>query len=172
MVSVVGGSEVYSIILQNKEKSNKELNLLYPNVSSQRFSVHRIQLIRKGLLNKVNELNKTLFGASGEGSGLKQMLDGLTSLVNLINTILGPFQKLAEISRNFAESQSQVRIDVPGFSATGIVSRNTGTVVNVNVSGAVDKISTARTVVCAVNKATKTGTANKLAQSALGVGIR
>jgi hypothetical protein len=60
MVSAVGGSEVYSIILQNKEKSNKELNLLYPNVSSQRFSVHRIQLIRKGLLNKVNELNKTL----------------------------------------------------------------------------------------------------------------
>jgi hypothetical protein len=118
------------------------------------------------------ELNKTLFSASGEGSGLKQMLDGLTSLVNLVNTVLGPFQKLAEISRNFAESQSQVRIDVPGFSATGAVSSNTGTVVNVNVSGAVDKISTARTVVSAVNKATKTGTANKLAQSALGVGIR
>ena len=60
MVSAIGGSEVYSIILQNKEKSNKELNSLFPSVSSQRFSVHRIQLIRKGLLNKVNELNKTL----------------------------------------------------------------------------------------------------------------
>jgi len=107
------------------------------------------------------ELNKTLFGASGEGSGLKQMLDGLTSLVNLINTILGPFQRLAELSRNFAESQSQVRIDVPGASSSGAVSRNTGTVVNVNVSGAVDKIATARTVVSAVNKATKSVTSNK-----------
>jgi len=118
------------------------------------------------------ELNVTLFGASGEGSGLKQMVDGLTSFVNLVNTALGPFQRLAEISRNFAESQSQVRFDVPGFSATGIVSRNTGTVVNVNVSGAVDKISTARTVVSAVNKAAKSVTVNKLSQSALGVGIR
>jgi len=118
------------------------------------------------------QLNVTLFGASGEGSGLKQMVDGLTSFVNLVNTALGPFQRLAEISRNFAESQSQVRFDVPGFSATGIVSRNTGTVVNVNVSGAVDKISTARTVVSAVNKAAKSVTVNKLSQSALGVGIR
>ena len=113
------------------------------------------------------ELNKTLFGASGEGSGLKQMLDGLTSLVDLVNTVLGPFQRLAEISRNFAESQSQVRIDVPGFSATGIVSRNTGTVVNVNVSGAVDKISTARTVVSAVNKATKSVTSTKFNGSSI-----
>jgi hypothetical protein len=120
------------------------------------------------------ELNKTLFGASGEGSGLKQMLDGLTSLVNLVNTVLGPFQKLAEISRNFAETAGQSRIDIPGnFSRVSFPPLpSAGTTVNVNVSGAVDKISTARTVVSAVNKATKTGTANKLAQSALGVGIR
>ena len=107
------------------------------------------------------ELNKTLFGASGEGSGLKQMIDGLTSFVNLVNTALGPFQKLAEISRNFAESQSQVRFDVPGFGSSGAGSRGSGTTVNVNVSGAVDKISTARTVVSAVNKATKSVTTNK-----------
>jgi hypothetical protein len=116
------------------------------------------------------ELNKTLFGASGEGSGLKQMVDGLTSFVNWVNTALGPFQRLAEISRNFAESQSQVRFDVPGFGNSS--SGGGGTTVNVNVSGAVDKIATARTVVSAVNKAAKSVTVNKLSQSALGVGIR
>ena len=116
------------------------------------------------------QLNVTLFGASGEGSGLKQMVDGLTSFVNLVNTALGPFQRLAEISRNFAESQSQVRFDVPGFGNSS--SGGGGTTVNVNVSGAVDKIATARTVVSAVNKATKSVTVNKLSQSALGVGIR
>jgi len=105
------------------------------------------------------ELNVTLFGASGEGSGLKQMVDGLTSFVNLVNTALGPFQKLAEISRNFAESQSQVRFDVPGFGKSSGVGG--GTTVYVNVSGAVDKIATARTVVSAVNKATKSVTSNK-----------
>ena len=117
------------------------------------------------------ELNTTLFGASGEGSGLKQMVDGLTSFVNLVNTVLGPFQRLAEISRNFAESQSQVRFDVPGFGNSSS-SGGGGTTVNVNVSGAVDKIATARTVVSAVNKAAKSVTVNKLSQSALGVGIR
>lgn len=105
------------------------------------------------------ELNTTLFGASGEGSGLKQMVDGLTSFVNLVNTALGPFQRLAESSRNFAESQSQVRFDVPGFGKSSGVGG--GTTVNVNVSGAVDKIATARTVVSAVNKATKSVTSNK-----------
>ena len=105
------------------------------------------------------QLNVTLFGASGEGSGLKQMVDGLTSFVNLVNTVLGPFQRLAEISRNFAESQSQVRFDVPGFGNSSGVGG--GTTVNVNVSGAVDKIATARTVVSAVNKATKSVTSNK-----------
>jgi hypothetical protein len=40
------------------------------------------------------------------------------------------------------------------------------------VSGAVDKVSTARTVVSAVNSAAKQGTVNKLSQSALGIGIR
>jgi hypothetical protein len=116
------------------------------------------------------ELNKTLFGASGEGSGLKQMVDSLTSFVNLVNTVLGPFQRLAEISRDFAESQSKVRLDVPGFSNSS--GGGGATIVNVNVSGAVDKIATARTVVSAVNKAAKSVTVNKLSQSALGVGIR
>jgi len=90
--------------------------------------------------------------------------------VNLVNTALGPFQRLAEISRDFAESQSRVRLDVPGFGNSS--SGGGGTTVNVNVSGAVDKIATARTVVSAVNKATKSVTVNKLSQSALGVGIR
>lgn len=105
------------------------------------------------------ELNTTLFGASGEGSGLKQMVDGLTSFVNLVNTALGPFQKLAEISRNFAESQSQVRFDVPGFGKSSGVGG--GTTVNVNVSGAVDKIATARTVVSAVNRAARSAASTR-----------
>ena len=71
------------------------------------------------------------------------------------------------LGRETIDQQSQVRIDVPGFSATGIVSRNTGTVVNVNVSGAVDKISTARTVVSAVNKATKSVTSTKFNGSSI-----
>jgi hypothetical protein len=104
------------------------------------------------------ELNKTLFGASGEGSGLKQMLDGLTSLVNLVNTVLGPFQRLAEISSNFAETQQAN--NMAAKAAAGPYQKNIvdkaidSIVMNINVSGAVDKISTARTVVSAVNKAT------------------
>jgi hypothetical protein len=122
----------------------------------------------------IAELNSSLFSSSGEGSGLMSMINALTKLTNLISDILAPFTALVDLSNRFAESQSKVRIDVPGFSATGAVSKATGTTttVNVNVSGAVDKVSTARTVVAAVNSAAKQGTVNKLSQSALGIGIR
>ena len=122
------------------------------------------------------ELNKALFSSSGEGSGLIQMINALTTLTNLITNLISPFTKLVELSNRFAESQSQVRFDLPG-NASGVSfpsksSGSSGTTVNVNVSGAVDKVSTARTVVSAVNSAAKQGTVNKLSQSALGIGIR
>ena len=125
----------------------------------------------------IAELNSSLFASSGEGSGLLSMINALTKLTNLISDILAPFTALVDLSNRFAASQSQVRFDIPGFSATGAVSQATGTkvggtTVNVNVSGAVDKVSTARTVVAAVNSAAKQGTVNKLSQSALGIGIR
>jgi hypothetical protein len=124
----------------------------------------------------IAELNTALFASSGEGSGLVQMINGLTKLTNLISDLLAPFTALIDLGNRFAASQSQVRIDLPG-NASGLSfpsksSGSTGTTVNVNVSGAVDKVSTARTVVSAVNSAAKQGTVNKLSQSALGIGIR
>jgi hypothetical protein len=104
------------------------------------------------------------------------MINGLTKLTNLISDLLAPFTYLIDLGNRFAASQSQVRIDLPG-NASGVSfpsksSGSSGTTVNVNVSGAVDKVSTARTVVSAVNSAAKQGTVNKLSQSALGIGIR
>lgn len=124
----------------------------------------------------IAELNSSLFASSGEGSGLVQMINGLTKLTNLISDLLAPFTALIDLGNRFAASQSQVRIDLPG-NASGVSfpskpSGSSGTIVNVNVSGAVDKVSTARTVVSAVNSAAKQGTVNKLSQSALGIGIR
>jgi hypothetical protein len=117
----------------------------------------------------IAELNSALFASSGEGSGLVQMINGLTKLTNLISDLLAPFTYLIDLGNRFAESQSQKRYDLPlpsfltavPFPAKG--QSSSGTTVNVNVSGAVDKVSTARTVVTAINSAAKQGTVNKLA---------
>jgi hypothetical protein len=80
------------------------------------------------------------------------------AIAGAVRTIQGLIDKIQEYI-NKANSMPIIGSFIPNSLATN--SKATGTVVNVNVSGAVDKISTARTVVSAVNKATKSVTSNK-----------
>ena len=110
-------------------------------------------------------LNVGITEANSE-KGLTGFINNLTKLLEIINAIISPFTKLVELSQRFAESQSQVRFDVPGFSSEGVVSRNTdslirktpSTITNIynNLKNVVDPQGAARTLVKVQNTALKT----------------
>lgn len=60
MEAVLDVSEVRSIILNNRDKTNHELNKLFPNVSVKKFSSNRIQLEKKGFVEKINKTYSTI----------------------------------------------------------------------------------------------------------------
>lgn len=106
---------------------------------------------------------------------LIKLIESFTTLLQKIESAISAYQRfkdsfiggaLLDVS-NLVNPAAQVSRLATGKNAAGMP--NT---INVNVSGAVDKVSTARTVVSAVNSAAKQGTVNKLSQSALGIGIR
>lgn len=55
MATLVSISEVRSIILNNRDKTNVELNSLFPNVSVSKFASNRIQLEKKGFIEKLEK---------------------------------------------------------------------------------------------------------------------
>jgi hypothetical protein len=106
---------------------------------------------------------------------LIKLIESFTTLLEKIESAISAYQRfkdsfiggaLLDVS-NLVNPAAQVSRLATGKNSAGLP--NT---INVNVSGAVDKVSTARTVVSAVNSAAKQGTVNKLSQSALGIGIR
>ena len=146
-----------------------------------------------GELSDANESGRNLgealrtlaetIGLVGTGSGnanpeFSKFVDNITKLVKGVNDLFEALKKLATFTGgivDFIGLQGLLeRVESAGerFRGQSTSGGQYGTTVNVNVSGAVDKIATARTVVSAVNKAAKSVTVNKLSQSALGVGIR
>jgi hypothetical protein len=123
----------------------------------------------KELAKQFGLFNDELTGANGE-TGLKKLIDNMTTLLEVINNIIEPFRKLVEFSQQFAASQGQVRIDVPDAG----ISKNVGNAVNnviVNVSGAIDPQGVARTVTKVLGTASKSS-GIKVPASALAVGLR
>jgi hypothetical protein len=123
----------------------------------------------RDLAEQFARFNAALSGANGE-DGLKSFLTNLTSLLELINKIIAPFAKLVELSQSFAQSQSQVRIDVPDAG----ISQKVGNAVNnviVNIAGAIDPQGVARTVTKVLGTASKTS-GIKVPASAVRVALR
>ena len=58
MATLVESSEIRSIILNNREKTNFELNSLFPSVSVKKFASNRIQLEKKGFVDTLVKINK------------------------------------------------------------------------------------------------------------------
>ncbi len=111
-------------------------------------------------------------GLVGTGSGaanpeFSKFVDNITKLVQGVNDLFDALKKLATFTGgvvDFVGLQGLLeRAESAGerFRGQPTSGGQYGTTVNVNVSGAVDKIATARTVVSAVNKATKSVTSNK-----------
>jgi len=106
---------------------------------------------------------------------LIKLIESFTTLLEKIESAISAYQRfkesfiggaLLDVS-NLVNPAAQVSRLATGKNSAGLP--NT---INVNVSGAVDKVSTARTVVSAVNSAAKQATANKLAQQSFYYGIR
>jgi len=123
----------------------------------------------RDLAEQFARFNAALSGANGE-DGLKSFLTNLTSLLELINKIIAPFAKLVELSQSFAQSQSQVRIDVPDAGVSQRVGNAVDNVI-VNITGAIDPQGVARTVTKVLGTASKTS-GIKVPASALRVGTR
>ena len=129
------------------------------------------------LTESIALMNEGLLTATGSESGLTKFLNLLTSVVDKINEGISAYDRFkgslvggalldvsnlvnpAVIGARYASGQNMVQ-----FPNTGAALQNQN--VTINVSGAVDKIGTARTVVTALNSAAKTGTANKIAANA------
>ena len=101
-----------------------------------------------------------------------KFIDNITKLVEGTNKLFENLSKIKSLGSdilNFVGLQGPLE-SVGNFGEKynplyqgGNKNSSMGTTVNVNVSGAVDKIGTARTVVTAINSAAKQGTTNKLA---------
>jgi hypothetical protein len=96
-------------------------------------------------------------------TGLVGLIENLTALLDIINKILLPFQKLVEFSQQFAQSESQRRIELPSLipettNPNSVFNKPAAAVVNIynNVKGAIDPQSTARTITKVQNTALKT----------------
>jgi hypothetical protein len=135
-----------------------------------------------GELSDANESGRNLgealrtlaetIGLVGTGSGnanpeFSKFVDNITKLVQGVNDLFDALKRLATFTGgvvDFVGLQGLYqRAESAGerFRGEPTSGGQYGTIVNVNVSGAVDKIATARTVVSAVNKATKSVTSNK-----------
>ena len=95
--------------------------------------------------------------------GLVGFINNLTTMLNVINSILEPFRKLVEFSERFAQSESQRRIELPNLipettNPNSVFNRPAAAVVNVynNIKTAVDPQATARAITKVTNTATKT----------------
>lgn len=126
------------------------------------------------LTESIALMNEGLITASGSESGLTKFLNLLTSVVDKINEGIAAYDRFkgsavggalldvsnlvnpAVIGSRYATGQSMVQFP---NTAANLKGQN----ITLNISGAVDKIGTARTVVSAINSAAKQGTANKLA---------
>jgi hypothetical protein len=103
---------------------------------------------------------------SGE-SLLVKLIQSLTTIIEKIEAAISAYDRfknsfvggaLLDVS-SLINPASQISRLAQGQSAIG--APNTSRNITVNVSGAVDKTATARTVVSAINQAAKTGTVNK-----------
>jgi hypothetical protein len=100
---------------------------------------------------------------SNSKTGLVGLIENLTALLDIINKLLAPFQKLVEFSQQFAQSESQRRIELPGLipettNPNSVFNRPAATVTNIynNIKGAIDPQATARTITKVQNTANKT----------------
>jgi hypothetical protein len=103
---------------------------------------------------------------SGE-SLLVKLIQSLTTIIEKIEAAISAYDRfknsfvggaLLDVS-NLVNPAVQIGRLATGTNAASLP--NTGRNITVNVSGAVDKTATARTVVSAINQAAKTGTVNK-----------
>jgi esterase/lipase len=128
------------------------------------------------LIQQVQDTSDALFGATGNESGFKQFLDVLTGIADAITAIIKGIEDMFAAYNRFSSSGignllgfypatnpgGQFQSGAPMNTGANLTGQN----VTINISGAVDKIGTARTVVSAINSAAKQGTANKLAANA------
>jgi hypothetical protein len=103
---------------------------------------------------------------SGE-SLLVKLIQSLTTIIEKIEAAISAYDRfknsfvggaLLDVS-NLVNPAVQIGRLATGTNAASLP--NTSRNITVNVSGAVDKTATARTVVSAINQAAKTGTVNK-----------
>lgn len=126
------------------------------------------------LVITMSDFNKALFGSSDNKSGLQQMLDGLTALLNLINKLIRPFLALIELSKAFANNapganykapdwiQNLNLNTVPNFLLTPQQQSqknqmNSAASFNVTIYGALDPASSARAVQQVLTNGTRLG---------------
>jgi hypothetical protein len=116
----------------------------------------------------IAETNKTLFGVTGEESGLKKLLDTITDITNAITTLIDLYQKLPDIGKFLINPLPDLlSLGGPISQVGGSISQG-GTIVNQNITiGATNTKSVARTVVKSINSAVKTGVSNKLAANSV-----
>ena len=133
----------------------------------------------------VDETSKKLFGATGDESGFKQLLDVLTAIVNATDAAITGITNVRNSTLGEAILPSRTPpaggglVGIPKLIAESalvqsgkqlITGQGTGrgVVVNQNVYyGSTNSTSTARTVTSSINKAIKTGVTNKLSSNAV-----
>jgi len=129
------------------------------------------------LTESIALMNEGLLSASGSDSGLTKFLNLLTSVVDKIEEGISAYDRfkgtvvggaLLDISNNInpAVIGSRLAAGQQSIQFPNTAANLKGQNVTINISGAVDKIGTARTVVTALNSAAKQGTANKIAANA------
>lgn len=130
------------------------------------------------LADTVSETSKQLFGATGNESGFKQLLDVLTAIVNATNLAITGITNVRNSTLGEALLPSRTPqpglVGIPKLIAESALVQSTkqlvtgqglgqGVVVNQNVYyGSTNSTSTARTVTSSINKAISLGVSNKL----------
>ena len=161
---LVAGLTGQKSIRQATLDAKGNVNLLNDNLSDANESGRNLGEALRTLAETIGLVGSSSGTANPEFS---KFVDNITKLVQGVNDLFDALKKLATFTGgvvDFVGLQGLLqRAESAGerFRGEPTSGGQYGTVVNVNVSGAVDKIATARTVVSAVNKATKSVTSNK-----------
>jgi len=119
----------------------------------------------KDLATRIGDLTSKFGAATDPESGLVKLINFFTALIDKINAAISAYETFK--SSFIGGALLNISNTLNPASYIPAVARDSAQNININISGAVDKVGTARTVATALNNAAKQGVTNKLSKSML-----
>jgi len=119
----------------------------------------------KDLATRIGDLTSKFGAATDPESGLVKLINFFSALIDKINAAISAYETFK--SSFIGGALLNISNTLNPASYIPAVARDSAQNININISGAVDKVGTARTVATALNNAAKQGVTNKLSKSML-----